>query len=146
MMTKCRMGERQMRVVLGKGAYLIERAHEQDAGYDFRSPVRVVLKACDTTMIDTGVHVELPPSTVGMVRSRSSMHKKGIITSGTIDEGYTGSIVVALSNLSDEDYVVERGDKIAQLVITPVLRPSLFVVDALAETERGNGGFGSTGR
>lgn len=135
-----------MQVTLDPGAFLIERAHEQDVGYDFRSPERVVLKACDTTMIDTGVHIELPPSTVGMVRSRSSMLKRSIITSGTIDEGYTGSITVVLTNLGDEDYVVERGDKIAQLVIAPVYRPALLVVDDLTDTERGNDGFGSTGR
>ena len=135
-----------MRVSLDVGAFLIERAHEQDAGYDFRSPERVVVKACDTTMIDTGVHIELPHSTVGMVRSRSSMFKRGIITSGTIDEGYTGSIVVALTNLGDEDYIVERGDKIAQLVIAPIYRPALTVVEQLDETERGSNGFGSTGK
>ena len=97
--------------------------------------------------IDTLVHVELPLNTVGMVKSKSGLNvKHGIQSEGVIDVGYTGSIMVKLYNHSNRGYIVEKGDKISQLVILPILTPDLELVDELDETERGTGGFGSTGR
>ena len=72
--------------------------------------------------------------------------KHGITSEGVIDEGYTGSIVVKLYNHSGYDYKVKRGDKITQLVVLPVVKPSVDLVDSLEETDRGNNGFGSSGR
>lgn len=86
-------------------------------------------------------------NTVGFLKSKSGLNVKyGITSEGVIDVGYTGSIMVKLYNHSDKPYRVRKGDKISQLVILPCLLPELEVVDSLEETERGTGGFGSTGR
>jgi dUTP pyrophosphatase len=82
-----------------------------------------------------------------MLKSKSGLNvNHGITSEGVIDVGYTGSIVVKLYNQSGDDYTVHAGDKITQLVILPILTPELELVDDLESTERGNGGFGSTGR
>ena len=136
-----------MKIVLDKGAVMPTRAHESDAGLDLYARERQPIRARSSAEFDTGVHIELPPGTVGMVKSKSSLYvKHSLISEGVIDVGYTGSIRVKLHNLSDNDYIVEKGDKISQLVIMPILTPSLQLVDKLDETDRGNGGFGSTGR
>lgn len=136
-----------MRIKLDKGAYMPTRAHAADAGLDLYSPVSVGIPPQGSATIDTGVHIELPKNTVGMVKSKSGLNvKHGIQSEGVIDVGYTGSIRVKLYNHSFERYMVYKGDKISQLVILPILTPDLELVDELDETERGTGGFGSTGR
>lgn len=136
-----------MKIKLGNGAYMPERAHDTDAGLDIRSPIAATVFPKDSVIIDTGVHIELPPNTVGMLKSKSGLNVKHDITSeGVIDVGYTGSIVVKLYNHGNKPYSVKRGDKITQLVIMPIVYPSIELVEDLEETERGNGGFGSTGR
>ena len=136
-----------MKVKLDPGAYMPEKSYKTDAGYDLRSPIDIVVPARGNAIIDTGVHIELPPNTVGMLKSKSGLNvKHGIVSEGVIDVGYTGSIKVKLYNHSGYDYTVEAGDKISQLVILPYLSPDLELVDELEETERGNNGFGSTGR
>lgn len=96
---------------------------------------------------NTGVHVELPPFTAGFLKSKSGLNVKHNITSeGVIDIGYTGSIVVKLYNHGQKPYTVRRGDKISQLVVMDIELPSIQIVDELDKTERGDGGFGSTGR
>lgn len=136
-----------MKIKLEKWAFMPERAHETDAGADLRSPRDVTVDGKSSVVIDTGVHIELPPNTVGMLKSKSGLNvKHGITSEGVIDVGYTGSIRVKLYNHSDTPYEVKKGDKISQLVIMPILTPSFELVDELAETERGDGGFGSTGR
>lgn len=154
-----------MRVKLDEGAFLPERAHDTDAGLDLRAREDKVVPAGGSAVFDTGVHVELPEiqvsggrdyrgvpiifdfCTVGFVKSKSGLNVKHNLTSdGVIDMGYTGSVRVKLYNHGTEDYHVKRGDKISQLVILPILTPKLEQVDELGETERGDGGFGSTGR
>ena len=136
-----------MKVKLDKGAYMPERAHTTDAGADLRSPNDVTVEPKGSTVIDTGVHIELPINTVGMLKSKSGLNvKHGITSEGVIDVGYTGSIRVKLYNHSDQPYQVKAGDKITQLVVMPILTPNFELVDELEDTERGNGGFGSTGR
>lgn len=153
-----------MKIKLSEGAFMPERAHNTDAGLDLRAMDDKVVPAGGPAVFDTGVHVELPiiriwdeafPSirytstfnTVGFLKSKSGLNVNHNITSdGVIDMGYTGSIVVKLYNHGTEDYHVKRGDKISQLVILPILTPALELVDELEETERGAGGFGSTGR
>ena len=136
-----------MRIELDPGALMPTRAHDSDAGLDLYACVEQVVPARGSAIFETGVHVELPPGTVGMVKSKSGLNVKHDITSeGVIDEGYTGEIVVKLYNHGPKDYQVERGDKISQLVILPILRPEIEIVEELEETERGDGGFGSTGR
>ena len=136
-----------MRIKLDSGAYKPTRAHSTDAGLDLYSPVRTIVAPLGSVIIDTGVHVELPPGTVGLIKSKSGLNVKyGITSEGVIDVGYTGSIAVKLYNHSGMDYTVRRGDKISQLVVVKIDTPELLLVDKLADTERGNGGFGSTGR
>ena len=122
------------------------RAHPTDAGLDLYAPRTVVIPARGSAVVDTGVHVSLPERTVGMLKSKSGLNvKKNILGEGVIDEGYTGPIVVKLYNQGDEDVTIEAGQKLIQLVILPILTPALEQVDSLAETDRGAGGFGSTG-
>lgn len=136
-----------MKIKLDPGAFMPEYAHEQDAGMDLRSPVDAVVLPHDSTVIDTGVHVEIPKGAVGMLKSKSGLNVNRDITSeGVIDEGYTGSICIKLYNHGGARYHVKAGDKISQLVILPVLHPEMELVDALDDTERGDNGFGSTGR
>lgn len=136
-----------MKVKLDVEAKLPTRAHEADAGLDLYSRDTLIVFAGKSEVFDTGVHIELPKDTVGYIKSKSGLCMKyGIITTGTIDEGYTGSIKVKLFNLGNTHYVVNNGDKIAQLVIHPILKPELEVVEALEETERGANGFGSSGK
>lgn len=137
----------QVNVMLDEGAMMPQRAHESDAGYDIFSPVRQCVWRHDSAVIDTGVHIEIPKGYVGMLKSKSGLNiKYGLTGEGVIDSGYTGSIACKLYNDSFENYIIERGDKIIQLVIMPIVTPELVLVDSLAKTERGNNGFGSTGR
>jgi len=136
-----------MRVKLDAGAWLPERAHELDAGYDLRTPVRVVVRAHDSAVIDTGVHVEIPAGCVGFLKSKSGLNvNHDLVGEGVIDAGYTGSIQVKLYNNGPRIHIFEPGDKIIQLVILPILTPELEQVAELKDTERGSGGFGSTGK
>lgn len=136
-----------MKIKLDEGAFMPTRAHEDDAGLDLYAMERKVIPAYGSEIFNTGVHIELPKGTVGMLKSKSGLNvKHGLTSEGVIDVGYTGSICVKLYNNSDLGYVVQKGDKISQLVIMPILRPTLEQVDSLEETDRGGGGFGSTGR
>lgn len=149
-----------MKIKLDDGAFVPTRAHDMDAGLDLYSPDTVVVPAAKfdsyangifmyegSKIIDTGIHVEIPVGYVGFLKSKSGLNvKHGITSEGVIDAGYTGSIVVKLYNHSEHDYQVRRGDKISQLVILPIITPAVELVEELEDTERGNGGFGSTGR
>ena len=136
-----------MKIKLDPGAKLPTRAHDTDAGLDLYAMKQDYVPAHGSAVFDTGVHIELPPNTVGMVKSKSGLNVKHHLTSeGVIDEGYTGSIVVKLYNHGKNGYYIESGDKISQLVILPIIKPELELVDELEETDRGDGGFGSTGR
>ncbi len=135
-----------MKVMLDEGAKMPTRSHKTDAGLDLYSTRRMVIRANDWASIETGVHVEIPAGYVGMLTSKSGLMKEGITSRGTIDCGYTGSIQAVLFNHSGKTYIVEKGQKITQLVIMPIITPELELVRSLEETERGNGGFGSTGK
>ena len=137
-----------MRVKLDEGAYPVDRAHPTDAGLDLRTPIEFTIQPHDSYTIDTGVHVELPKGTFGQLFSKSGLNVNHSIVSlgGTIDEGYTGSIVVKLYNEGDEEYHFRAGDKIVQMIIMPYRNPDIEYVEGLSETDRGNKGFGSSGR
>lgn len=136
-----------MKVVLDEGAFMPTRAHENDAGLDLYAREDTVVCAKESATFDTGVHIELPPDTVGFIKSKSGLNvKHGLTSEGVIDEGYTGSIVVKLYNHSGKDYKVHRGDKISQLVVLPIMKPTPEIAKSLGITERGDNGFGSTGR
>ena len=137
----------KIKVKLDKGAYMPERAHQWDAGADIRTPERVVVHPHSSEVIHTGVHVEIPEGYVGMIKSKSGLNVNYDLTSeGVIDSGFTGSIVCKIYNHGSQPHVFEQGDKITQLVIMPIITPNFEQVDSLEETERGNSGFGSTGR
>lgn len=136
-----------MEIMLDNGAYMPSRGHKTDAGLDLRTPKAVTVPACGSVAVDTGVHVALPHGCAGLLVSKSGLNVRHSITStGLIDEGYTGSIVVKLYNHGGGDYQLAAGDKITQLVVIPVVRELLEQVSAFNETERGDDGFGSTGR
>lgn len=136
-----------MKIKLDAQAIMPTRAHQQDAGLDLYATEDRVVEAHNSDTFDTGVHIQLPPHTAGFLKSKSGLNVKHNITSdGVIDVGYTGSIRVKLYNHGDEPYKVRRGDKISQLVVVCIQTPLLQVVEELEDTERGTGGFGSTGR
>lgn len=136
-----------MKIKLDRGAFIPVRAHFTDAGADLRSPIDTVVPASGSRVIDTGVHIQLPRDCVGMLKSKSGLNVKyGITSEGVIDEGYTGPIKVKLYNHGEKDYVIERGDKITQLVVVPCRYLYFDLVDYLEDSERGGDGFGSTGK
>ncbi|MDY3229533.1 MAG: dUTP diphosphatase [Kiritimatiellia bacterium] len=131
-------------------AVLPAYAHPSDAGMDVRSVEELVIPAGKRALVHTGLVVLLPPLYEAQVRPRSGLALKfGVTvlnTPGTIDSGYRGEIGVILANFGDADFIVKKGDKIAQLVIAPVTQPEVCEVSEIDETDRGAGGFGSTGR
>ena len=100
-----------------------------------------------TVKIPTGLAMEIPEGYVGLIKSKSGLNvKHGLTAEGVIDAHYTGSIRVKIYNHTSQSYRFKAGDKIAQLVIVPCLLPTLELVNSLEETDRGENGFGSTGR
>ena len=136
-----------MRIKVDLGGFEPSRAHDTDAGMDLRTPVAVTVPAHGSVVVDTKTHVELPHGCAGLIVSKSGLNiRHGITSAGLVDEGYTGTILVRLYNHSDEDYTFHEGDKVTQLVLFPVSYEPLEIVDSIDGGERGNGGFGSTGR
>jgi len=126
--------------------YPLGYMHDGDSGIDLRSTGNFVLRPGENAIIPTGIAVELPPGCEGQVRPRSGLAAKGIVANfGTIDNGYRGEIMVVLFNLSNEVFMITRGERVAQLVIAKVERPVLEFSGILSSTERGSDGFGSTG-
>lgn len=137
-----------MKIKLDQGAFMPTRAHDTDAGLDLRAKEGQFVPAKESATFYTGVHVQLPRGCAGILVSKSGLNVKYDLTStGLIDEGYTGEIVVKLYNHGDYDYEVKAGDKISQLVIVPVIYERIELVNDLESgSERGNNGFGSSGR
>ena len=123
------------------------RAYSQDAGLDVYSIEDAYIPSGGYRVVDTGVCVEIPEGMYIRVASKSGlMTSKGIFTDGTIDEGYTGSIKVCLFNSGIRAVEIKAGDKVAQLIVMRCEKPNLVLTDVFAESERGEDGFGSTGR
>ena len=129
-------------------------AKQDDSGLDLRAAISkpIILKAGTRTVIPNGIQVEMKADTTNFeiqIRPRSGLAvKKGIIvvnTPGTVDWGYRGELMTILLNTGDEDFEINPGDRIAQAVICPIVRPQIVEADDLSETERGNTGFGSSG-
>lgn len=136
-----------MKVMLDDGAYMPERAHEADAGYDIKSPTGGYIPAHSSWTVDTGVHVQIPKGYVGFLKSKSGLNvNHGLVSEGVIDSGYTGSIVVKLYNHSNFPEGITKGQKITQLVILPIETPELELADWFEDTDRGDKGFGSSGK
>ena len=128
-----------------------EYATSQSAGLDLRANLAegIALKPLARTLVKTGLFIELPEGYEAQVRPRSGLaYKKGITvlnSPGTIDADYRGEIGVILVNLSEEEFVIENGERVAQLVIAKHEQAQWVEAESLAETDRGAGGFGSTG-
>ena len=130
-------------------AVLPAYAHPSDAGMDIRSVADIVIPRGGRALVPTGLVAIIPPMHEIQVRPRSGLAlKHGVTvlnTPGTIDSGYRGEIGVILANFGDKDFSVVKGDKVAQLVFAPVVQPEVVETDTIDETDRGAGGFGSTG-
>lgn len=150
---------KKLKITLDEGAFLPTRGNPTDAGLDIFARESAVVPARGSKVFATGVHIELPEisfeglhgcmkfNTVAIVKPRSGLNfMHDIFTDGTIDMDYRGEIKVKLYNLGDKDYEIKRGNRIAQLVITLALTPEAVQVEELSETDRGAGGFGSTGK
>lgn len=134
-----------MKIVVDEGANIPTRAHRTDAGLDLcATKSGWILPKC-RKVFGTGLHAEIPTGYVGMLTSKSGLMLKGITSRGTIDQGYTGEIKAVLYNHSWVPVRIKKGQKITQLVLMRIYIPELDFVDKLGETERANGGFGSSG-
>ena len=125
-----------------------ERQHWNDAGADLKSIANHILKPQEIWLAPTGIKVKVPNGYVGLIFSRSGFAKYGITLAnsvGVIDAGYRGEIKIVIHNLSQNPYTFEQGTKVAQMLIQPVEQKQLMEVDSLEDTQRGEGGFGSTG-
>ena len=131
-------------------AVLPQYAHPSDAGMDLKSVGELSIAPGKRALVPTGLVILLPPMYEAQVRPRSGLALKAGVTvlntPGTIDSGYRGEIGVILANFGEETFTVKKGDKIAQLVIAPVTQPEIVETDTVDETDRGAGGFGSTGK
>ncbi|AZU61043.1 dUTP diphosphatase [Neobacillus mesonae] len=141
---------------LSEDAVIPKYAHKNDAGVDLVASQDVIIEPGETKLVPTGIAVSIPPGFEGQVRPRSgiTLRTKLRIQLGTIDSGYNGEIGVICdnigkelvgANLSENTYVIRKGDRIAQLVFAPIEQAHFYEVDTLDDTQRGVGGFGSTG-
>ena len=130
-------------------AQLPEYAHPGDAGMDVRSVEALTIAPGARALVHTGLVMMLPPDAEAQVRSRSGLalkHGVAVLNSpGTIDAGYRGEVGVILVNHGEEPFTVEKGMKVAQIVVAPVVRAEIAETSETDETDRGAGGFGSTG-
>lgn len=144
------MQETTVKLIIDAGVDIPKYETLGSAGVDIRASKDCKVPAGKWALIKTGIRAEIPQGYEIQVRSRSGLaFKKGIFvlnSPGTIDSDYRGEIGVVLANFSDEDYDVDEGDRVAQLVLTKVSRANFEAVTLLTETNRGSGGFGSTGR
>jgi dUTP pyrophosphatase len=133
---------------LSESVPLPRYAHPGDAGLDLSSAERVTLRVGEHKLIRTGIAIELPPMTEGQIRPRSGLAVSNGITvlnsPGTIDAGYRGELRVVLINLGSEDFLIEMGTRIAQLVLAPIVHAEVQEAADLTGTSRGERGFGST--
>lgn len=136
----------ELKVKLEEWAKLPERAHPTDAGADLFTPRPLRIPSGGSAVVDTGVHVELPAGTCGLLVSKSGLNvRHGVTSTGLVDEGYTGSIRVKLYNEGPDMVELPEGAKVSQLVVLPVLCPDVVEADEIGGGPRGGAGFGSTG-
>mgnify|MGYP003305176495 CR=1 FL=1 len=125
------------------------KAHADDAAYDLHSRTDLELEPMTSTLVPTGLFLELPVGYEAQIRPRSGLAAKHAVTvlntPGTIDAGYRGEVCVLMINHGKAPFEIHTGDRIAQLMFMPVMQAAFLPVDELDETERGTGGFGSTG-
>lgn len=134
-----------MKVKLDPGALMPTRAHDTDAGLDLYAMETATIPPRGIISMNTGVHVAIPEGYCGLLTSKSGLMSMGVTSRGTIDCGFTGAIQAVLFNHRKTEVKIQKYQKITQMVIVPILTPDLELVDSLEDTERGSGGFGSTG-
>jgi dUTP pyrophosphatase len=121
-------------------------ANPGDAGMDIYSVEDLILPPKHRAKIKTGISIELPKGYVSLVWDKSGVGSKGIkVLGGVLDSGYRGEYIIMLVNLSSENFEIKKGQKVAQILIQKVESPKIKVVDSLTDSERGAGGFGSSG-
>lgn len=132
---------------LSEDATVPKRSSDGAAGYDLHSARNITIPKRQRRLVKTDISMTCPDGTYGRIAPRSGLaYKKGIdVAAGVIDKDYTGPVGVLLYNTSNIDFVVSKGDRIAQLIMEKIELPTIKVVDELEETNRGSGGFGSTG-
>lgn len=139
-----------LKIKLDKDAIMPKKAHTTDAGFDLYSRDTVTIEPHKAFCFDTGVHIDICEGLVGFLKSKSGLNCKfGIQGEGVIDAGYTGSIVIKLYNNSDIAYTVNKGDKISQIVFLYIPNVDFLEVDSLdyfKDSDRGENGFGSSGK
>lgn len=136
-------------IPLRDGAHIPQKAHEDDAGFDLYASEDYMLKAHGFGCVPTALSIQLPEGYEAQVRPRSGLAAKYGVTvlnaPGTIDAGYRGEVKIILINHGEEDFAITAGMRIAQMVISPVLEARFLEAVSLAESSRGEGGFGSSG-
>lgn len=149
----CCSERKNVKIVLRDVNCMPTKGHEKDSGYDLKSLKDYVIKSGQRCLVDSGINILLPTEQnfiwQAQIRPRSGLAlKKGIsITNspGTVDNTYTGNIGVIIHNLGEEDFIIKKYDRVAQMVITRLPIVNLEIVQTLEQTDRGVGGFGSTG-
>ena len=136
----------RLKAVVDMGASVPTRAHRTDAGLDLYATKSGWLFPKCRKVFGTGFHCAIPSEWVGMLTSKSGLMLNGVTSRGTIDSGYTGEVKAVLFNHSWRFVHIKKGQKISQLVLMPIATPDLDIVDSLEDTERANGGFGSSGK
>ena len=138
----------EVNMILDEGAFEPFRGHDDDAGLDLRAPKDIIIPAHSSAVCDFGIHFEIPSGWFGKLESKSGLNVNHQIFcgGGIIDSGFTGSIKARLYNFSGEDYEFKAGDKFVQIVFIPISIPRLIKVKEFGEHERGDSGWGSTGR
>ena len=130
-----------------KDARLPRYSHRGDAGLDLFSSVDCVLEAGQILAIPTGIHVAIPQGFVGLIWDKSGLSLQGVHRlAGVVDSGYRGEVKVVMANLRDKPFIIEKGMKVAQMLIQPVEDVKVVETDKLEETSRGKKGFGSSGK
>jgi len=132
---------------ISKDAELPEYALASDVGFDLRANEEVIINSMEHKAIKTGISLEIPEGYVGLIRDRAGIiTKMGVHTvAGTFDPAYRGEVSIILTNFGDEEAVIEKGMRIAQMIVIPVEKVKITEVKTLSETKRGKRGFGSTG-
>ena len=142
------MNESLKKICRTTGPFVPSYSHSGDAGADLKASEPTIIQAKGKTLVSTGLRIELPEGHVGLIWPRSGLAVKHSIDcgAGVIDANYRGEIKVLLFNHSNENFNIERGDRVAQLLVQKVESINFLAVDILEETERNEGGFGSTGK
>lgn len=138
----------KLKVKLGSKGFMPKKAHDIDAGFDLYAPSEVVIMQKQSVSIDLDICVAIPEGYTGFLMSKSGLMctKDIVCAGGVIDSGYTGRVVARMYNRGTKAYRFERGDKVTQMVLLPIPSVDVEEVSSLEDSERGDGGFGSTGK